>query len=631
MILLLGWSSRLRLGHVLCAEVALFTAGLLLVRRAGAEPWKSFLPRLPHAGASTPGILGAGFGLVVIAVVWMACTQPIDDFDSLWYHLPLVARWHSTGTLDVLDEAGAIRLAGQLVTRYPFSWDALGVLFVMPFGDDFLIVVPSLIAWGLAGLALYLVSVSLRASPACAASAALLWMSMPVALRSTRTAHVELASSAFFFVGLYLILDRRRTRSAAGPALFLALLGLLVGIKITGLFLAGVLSLAWVLVNGPRWPPVPADSGGAPRRFPALVLGGAVLAAFVGGFWYVKNYVEVGNPLGHLEVRLFGVELFAGERRLEDVSRTSIGRLFSFTSISDWSILCSEAWTELHAPFLLLLGGTASLPFAKLSGRFTGRTGAVLGICALHVVCAIVYWGGPFTGTAGDEGRITPWIGANLRFALPFAGMLAVGGARVVSDLVRQGTPVALVATAVAWLGLLRATLDLSGPDPEDTLRLAGLHLTVLLALVCFPGLRARVLAPRALAPVLLALAVSGSFGARLLRRARRDWQYGGIVQAIGTSVRPGQPIASIACYRSYPLYGRDLDREVVYLPTKERTAEELAHELQLLGASAVAIGTREEGGELIAAVNARPDVFEHLAGRIDDDAPAELFRLRSR
>ena len=60
---------------------------------------------------------------------------PILETDSLVYHLPAVAQWYQAGTLSPVPRPDQI-------AYYPYDWELLSLLFVLPFGDDTAAAVP---------------------------------------------------------------------------------------------------------------------------------------------------------------------------------------------------------------------------------------------------------------------------------------------------------------------------------------------------------------------------------------------------------------------------------------------------------------------------------------------------------
>ena len=136
-------------------------------------------------------------------------------------------------------------------------------------------------------------------------------------------------ATAFFvlrFLGQPAFALRRQTGAEAPSELRFELLilagiaaGIALGTKLTGvvalaIFAATVLTTSLVAV-----------ARGRLRAWTAVTACGAfVLSALaIGGFWYVKDVVEHGNPIYPLGVRVGGLEVLAGPKSLDDVTTTT--------------------------------------------------------------------------------------------------------------------------------------------------------------------------------------------------------------------------------------------------------------------------------------------------------------------
>ncbi|MBA3844175.1 MAG: hypothetical protein H0X39_16430, partial [Actinobacteria bacterium] len=97
--------------------------------------------------------------------------------------------------------------------------------------------------------------------------------------------------------------------------------GLALGMKTNGSVLAAAVAvpvLAQLALSVRR--------GRLPKRF-AGAASGALLGAILvtGGWWYARNWIQVGNPVAPFEVRALGVELFKGQASLHDYLTVSPG------------------------------------------------------------------------------------------------------------------------------------------------------------------------------------------------------------------------------------------------------------------------------------------------------------------
>src|SRR5439155_1212272 len=152
--LALGAAGWLSLGGVLPCEATAFFLGLAVP----AARRRLALFRIPPPRFIWPEhALVFAFGVLGLTLLIRLATTPITDHDSLAYHLPAMAGWYQAHALVTPGPVGASRYAAQ-VGRYPFDWEVLCTLFLLPFREDFLVAFPNLIAWLIFGLATYLVA-----------------------------------------------------------------------------------------------------------------------------------------------------------------------------------------------------------------------------------------------------------------------------------------------------------------------------------------------------------------------------------------------------------------------------------------------------------------------------------------
>jgi hypothetical protein len=303
----------------------------------------------------------------------------------------------------------------------------------------------------------------------------------------------------------------------------------------------------------------------AAPRWPAVVTVTA-MALLLGLFWYVRNLVSCGSPLGNIGVKLGPFELFSGTIFPDALIATTLAGQFAFGRLQDWVTLLEQLWALLGVPGALLGVLTLAAPLTVLG---THRLRHRLALALVLGASVVLYWHTPFTAkNAGVQG-ITPWIGGQLRFAIPSFGLLGVAAA-IGASAVR--VPKALTVLVVASLcGLAAADQELLVP--------AGVLFLVFLVLswaLAGPGKHARVMrivtARPCLGCVCLALAglaVAGTWQARLLHDEARRHRFGRLDSFLGRELAGGEPIGYMLSERTYPLFGPALDRRVVYVQAR--------------------------------------------------------------
>lgn len=129
----LGSWHQLTLTGVMVTEMIVLTLGWLFGIALKAPPWQSWCRsslRLQRPLQAPELIVLASIFLVGTLLLEKIATQPITNFDSLWFHLPAVARWYQTGSLTLLDPAGYWIFEHPDAANYPLQLAySLGSLF----------------------------------------------------------------------------------------------------------------------------------------------------------------------------------------------------------------------------------------------------------------------------------------------------------------------------------------------------------------------------------------------------------------------------------------------------------------------------------------------------------------------
>jgi hypothetical protein len=589
-VVLSGIFHRLTLGSVLVCEVVAFLSGvalsLRLQRLAPSVTLHNALRWTPLTQLES-FIVGsiASVGLVLL---WQTTSRPITDWDSLRYHLPTMANWYQTGSLAMLDQyaqmSRSLPSRDELqLHRFPYSWEALCALFFMPFREDFLVAFPNLVAWILLGLSIYLVSLQVGATRTHGMAAAGLMLTVPIVIEHVNTMHVDLPFAAFFMVGVYWILLWSHAGRSAHLAIFLATLGMLWGIKMTGPFYGFLLIAFGIFVKAKS---ASARGKSQPMDQPfAKTLGITSLVCFlvIGSFWYVRNLIELGNPLGYAQLKLAGVTIFPGTMNLSALRKaTSLAGLFQLTNLSHWKILAESIREHLSLPFFLMGLQSLSVPLAVLIGRRLVHPKLLVGLTALLMVTGYLYWTMPFSAASQLPWRITPWIGTQFRFALPTISLLCVMAAAGSSALPMRDEIMAACVCISSLLAMPQAIY-------------VGIVLLLVWGWFRFPRQMRWTVSRVAVATVLSSgLFICGTFAARKKRDVGRHQAYQGIAEFIAKRTKPDEIIGYLSSHKAYLFYGKDLSRKVIHTPSKNDNLSDWLALLKQRGVRVVAIGPRE-------------------------------------
>jgi hypothetical protein len=564
----LGLVHRLTPGHVLGAEALLLAVGVLAVARcrdALAVVWSA---RRWPGGAE--GMILVCLAAVAAWLLYETATTPISEYDSLAYHFPAVASWYRTGTLDMLGQGS--------VDYYPYDFELVSLLFVLPFRGHFVVGLAQLLVWALYGLAIHAVATRLGARPLHALLAALLALTQPIVLHlAVDTLQVDLAFAAAVMIAVYVGLGYA-ARHLHWSLLVLAS-AWVVGAKASGFGYLGLLMLTILVVRTSRSSPAPATTVAELRTPPTSVIVLSVVVALTNaGFWYARNVLTAGNPLGLVGVKLFGITIFPGPMDAAELGRSSLAAVFRVFELGDWVILLKALALNLGLSLALLAAATAMLVAGRNERPFWRDTAIVM-VLALIGACAALYASTPFSGDdVGTYGwRVTPWIGQGLRYALPAAGMLAVGAALGMARLARFDTVLTVIVMTAVVLSLPRH-------------RIAAL---LLFAALCLGILRRHRL-PRWTWRLVSYVALPLLIAASLQLRNAKDAVYARmfpVAAYVDREVALGEKIGLLVTNRASTFFGTRLTADVVFVPTGDGDASRWVHMLRARGVRLVGIG----------------------------------------
>jgi len=234
-----------------------------------------------------------------------------SDWDSVYYHIPLIDHWLQAGSLYAPD---------SMRWSDPGNNEVLGLWAVGPYSGDFLVCLSNLPAALILAAGAVELGTTIGLSRPLAHLAGFLVVSHFAVLHQLANAENDVAVVALFFPALWYAL--RYLENPSWPNLTLGALcvGLLAGVKFYALGYAFVVVVTWLVLTrgrirrnarGPVSHPAflanaatRADAAPAPNKGwlgwkrTVFVLGalsaGLVL---VSGYWYLRNLVVTGSPL----------------------------------------------------------------------------------------------------------------------------------------------------------------------------------------------------------------------------------------------------------------------------------------------------------------------------------------------
>ncbi len=360
--------------------------------------------------------------IVMIGIVrfFNATLQVPIEYDNLAYHLPFVVEWmHSGSLMEVYYSA----FAGPL-GYYPSNFELLDLWVMLPFHSDILVNLINIPVALVTGVVLYAVCRNFAVSHKPSLLVVALFFMLPVTLRQFGTPLVDLYFCMTFLYSIYFLQEYWKKHTWVYVLLFALSLGLFMGTKYLGV----VYSIPLMLIAGGlilRFVKSPARLG---KHLGVLVLG----ILLTGSFFYVRNWIDSGNPLFPTDVSIAGVQIFAGYDGITDnLVETSLAS--NIPSARSFQFFIEGIYLMIGAPGILFMVGILGLlahGLLALVGSFSGKVeqrkdalatflmaAVLVGLLAFY---AIMYWISPYSFK-----DLLP----NVRYALMFIliGLVAFG------------------------------------------------------------------------------------------------------------------------------------------------------------------------------------------------------------
>jgi Dolichyl-phosphate-mannose-protein mannosyltransferase len=496
---------------------------------------------------------------VAVAVAYLAWQHliPFLHVDTVSFHLPNVARWIQSGTVWQAD----LMLRDQAQAYYPNNGELVQLAAVLPWHNDFLVRWLYVPFMAMLALGTYALARQLRASPAAAALVAAVPVTLPIVVSAYEQGMPDSVMYSTWVAGLVFLLRHGRTGRTADLVLAGLGLGMAFGTKWYGVWAVAIVLAVWAAGQ------LLSRRGPGPVARQLLALTG--LVAVAGGFWLVRNVVEVGNPVYPVKVAPLGVTVF-------DAPPDLYRELAGFTILDyagDW-----EVWREFLRPgfdhgfglawVVLPLAALMALGMALRRRRSSRSAALVAATVVAAALAAVAYAATPYSALGG-EGQ-PALTGANTRYGLPAVLLALPAVAWLVSRAGRWRLLLELAVLAVIGDGL-RRSLE---PVPSRHVAAAVVVVATAGALAALAG-RFRHRFPRP-SPAALGMAAAAgliALGAYGFRHAERfnDERYRGIDPALAwTSEREqrrigltGYPSLGGPVFPILPAFGPRLANEV--------------------------------------------------------------------
>lgn len=234
-----------------------------------------------------------GFGLTKTVI---NLVNPPFGWDNLNYHFTFPVEWLKHGNLNtpitVFDDPGP--------SYYPVSGSLFFLWLMFPLKNVFLADLGQIPFFIVAFLAAYSLGRKIGLAAEMAYFSACLFTLIPNYFKQIEVAYVDVMVAALFLTALNFQFLIKTEWSLKNIMLYSLSLGLLLGTKTVALPYSAILFLPVVYLSLKNI-----------KKFHFILFSLAALIAF-GGFSYIRNFIDTGNPLYPFDFQLFGRNIFRG-------------------------------------------------------------------------------------------------------------------------------------------------------------------------------------------------------------------------------------------------------------------------------------------------------------------------------
>ena len=345
--------------------VALWLTWMILRRRNVNENVRRIWPALRNLSALEKCL--TFYLLAVWALVFVLTLAPPNgaDYDSLVYHLAAPAQYSHVGRIE--------QLPFDHHSYFPFTMEMLYGVALQLRGPVF----AKLFHWLMLPLgAAVLIALGNRAQTrAGGLLAACLFTSLPMTLTEATTAYVDLAFAAFTVAAVLCFAGAPTGNRAHNLIWSGAFCGFCLGTKYFGWLIFGFLGI-WLLVETLKTKPANGARGVWLFGLSALAMGGA---------WYVRNWVWVGNPVYPFAYGVFGGRGWTQEMAtLYDASQAIYG--FGRSPLDLILLPFRLAMTPLNVGGFETLGVRGQPLWPLIPGPITGEETGLFDVPGLFLV-----------------------------------------------------------------------------------------------------------------------------------------------------------------------------------------------------------------------------------------------------
>ena len=275
-------------------------------------------------------VLFSIFSLFFISICWLIFLSylfPSYTWDSLWYHLPSIGYILQSGAIQ---DTPLNSFIDMVINVLPKNIDLFFLWNTIFLKSDIIVDLSQLVFTIIGILTIYSLALKLKIQEKYAIYSSLLFFFTPVIIQQSTTNYVDIAVSVIFLIAInFMMYDFPEDYAGSFKAIemkdkkILILLsglssGILLGSKASGPLFVVVLSGAIVIrelikhFNSAKITSSKHKEYFLKDRFLHYLIYFFVPVLFMGGYWYIKNWVLYNNPIYNTDITLFNITIFKG-------------------------------------------------------------------------------------------------------------------------------------------------------------------------------------------------------------------------------------------------------------------------------------------------------------------------------
>lgn len=229
------------------------------------------------------------------------------EYDAMVYHLPIIGQWLQTGSLiNVYYTA----FAGPL-GYYPSNFDLFYLWSALPFRNDIFMNFLNIPLFVILGITIYAIAREWKCSRNISICFSTVLLSMPVFLDQAATIFVDVFFTTTFAISLYFLqkIAASNNNQKEYALLFGLSLGLFMGTKYLGIVYAIIPLMIFFIIHIARKQLI--------KNWRSIAIT-AIGIFTTGSFFYLRNWLNAGNPLFPVEIKIAGTTIFEGYRGVSE-------------------------------------------------------------------------------------------------------------------------------------------------------------------------------------------------------------------------------------------------------------------------------------------------------------------------